>query len=69
MPGAAWVEACLAQHRGDGVHHQVVLVAIFDGLQQLWGHGPPGGGAGKGITAQLVLTHGEQPFWRRADQG
>ena len=69
MPGAARVEACPAQHRGDGVDDQIVLVAIFDRLQQFRGPGAPRGGAGQGITAQLVLTHGEQPFWRRADQG
>jgi hypothetical protein len=50
------------QHFGDRLHHQLVLVPVFDGAAELISQRAAGGGAGQGVAAQLALAHGQQPF-------
>jgi hypothetical protein len=64
VAGPAGGEASSGQYGSDGVHHQLVFVAVLAGVQQGRRLIPRRGGAGQGITAQLAVSSWSS--WRTA---
>ena len=60
MPRLPRPQPLVLQHLGDGLHHQLMLMAILGRAQQGFRWLLLGGGAGEGITAQLPLAHRQQ---------
>ena len=57
-------EPLLLQHLGNGLHHQLMLMAILDGMQQHFGRFLLGSSPSQGIATQLTLPDSQQSFRR-----
>ena len=58
----------LLQHGCDRFHHQLMLMAILAGLQELLWWLMLRRRSSQGITPELALAHRQQPLWRSTHQ-
>ena len=68
MTRLAGHQSLLLQHGCDRFDHQLMLMAILAGLQQLLWRLMLRRRSSQGITTQLALTHRQQPLWRGPHQ-